>query len=311
MAGPVLDQLAMYDQALITWINDALVSELPGRSVTVLLSTPMRRYADVLSGKLCGNETLKTPRIVITRLDHERDPSRYNSNSIRRLGACGDSISRIRQAMYPAPINIPYQVDVWTRKVSEMNHIEQRVLFDFASEYIYLQIRPDDVWQDKKYITFLDGAISDNSELEPGDERRAIRRTFTLRCECWLFDQIYAPVSTVKTFELQLWDDDESQLFNTFYLPPIEVLDQGDGSQIAFGPFTLLRPEIVEKTVVVRTIIGGQMTNAQDDGAGNLVGSDVSSGTVDYVTGELSITWSTAPDNGEDISVTYFMDVES
>jgi hypothetical protein len=301
----------MYDQALITWINDTLVPELPGRDVQLLISTPMRRYADVLSGKLCGNNTLKTPRIAITRMDHANDPARYNSYTIRRLGACGNNLSRFRQARFPAPILVPYQVDVWTRKVAEMNQVEQKVLFDFASELVYLSIRPDDVWQDKKYATFLDGPIADNSELEPGDERRAIRRSISLRCECWMFDQVYIPVPVVKSFEIQVLDADDLSLYDTYYTPPIEVLATGDGSQTVFGPFTLLRPEIVENTVVVRTVIGGSITNAQDNGLGVLFGDHVSSGSVNYVTGELSITFSTAPDNGEDISVTYFMDVEA
>lgn len=310
MAGPILDQLAMYDQALITWINNTLVPELPGRDVQLLIATPMRRYADVLSGKLCGNETLKTPRITITRMDHERDPERYNSYTIRRLGACGNTQSRVRAARFPAPIMIPYQLDIWTRKVTEMNMVEQRVLFDFAPEYVYLQIRPDDVWQDKKYATFLDGAVTDNSELDPGDGKRAIRRTIGLRCECWLFDQVYVPVPVMKSVEIQVLDADDLTLYDTYYMPPIEVLATGDGSQTAFGPFDLARPEIVENTVVVRTVIGGTMTNAQDDAAGNLVGEHVSSGTVNYTTGELSVTFSTAPDAGKDISVTYFSDVE-
>jgi hypothetical protein len=191
-----------------------------------------------------------------------------------------------------------------------MNKVEQRVLFDFASELIYLSIRPDDVWQDKSYATFLDGPVSDNSELEPGDERRAIRKTVNLRCECWLFDQVFVPTPVVKSFEVEVLDADDLTLYDTYYLPPIEVLATGDGSQTAFGPFDLNRPEIVENTVVVRTVIGSTLTNAQDDGAGNLVGDHVSSGTVNYTTGELSITFSTAPDNGEDISVTYFKDVE-
>jgi hypothetical protein len=300
----------MYDQAMTTWVNDTLIPELPGREVQLLISTPMRRYADVLSGKLCGNETLKTPRIVVTRMDHSNDPERYNPYTIRRLGKCGSTNSRFRSAKFPAPIIVPYQLDIWTRKVSEMNKVEQRILFDFRPQYIYLQIRPDDVWQDKKYATFLDGPVADNSELEPGDERRAIRRTVTLRCECWLFDQVYVPVPVVKSFEIQVLDADDLSLYDTYYTPPIEQLDTGDGSQTAFGPFTLDRPEIVEYTVVVRTVIGGSIVTAQDDGGGNLLGDSVSSGSVNYTSGELSVTWDTAPDVGEDISVTYFHDVE-
>jgi len=79
-----------------------------------------------------------------------------------------------------------------------------------------------------------------------------------------------------------------------------ESLGSGDGSTTNFSG-TLAHSPVVRNTV---TITAGSVT-ATDDGDGNLTGSGVSSGSIDYDTGDWDITYDTAPSNSTSITADY------
>lgn len=306
----MIDQVILYDQALVTWFENTLPPLITGRTTQILVATAKKAYAEVTTGRVVENETLTFPRISIARLDKAGDPLRFNSNRIRRLGWCNPTKhSSLRSARFPAPMTITYQIDMWTRFVSEMNLWEQKLLLEFAPQYIYLRVRIDDVWLEKMFPVFLEGAIGDNSDLDPGEGERAIRRTFTLRADAWVFDQDYLAPGVVKAFEFRWLDYDTEDEFERTFLPPVEVLATGTGSQTVFGPITVLRPPVLEDTVIIQAVIGGTLEHVQDDGNGTLLGTRVASGSINYSTGEVSITFTDPPDDGEDITITYFTDL--
>jgi len=74
----------------------------------------------------------------------------------------------------------------------------------------------------------------------------------------------------------------------------------GDGSATSFSG-TLSNTPIRPTSVTVQA---GDVKGV-DDGSGNIVGSGVS-GTVNYSTGDISVSFDTAPGSGVDISVTYY-----
>lgn len=308
MANAFVDQFLLYDQALITWLQQQLPPLLPGTTTQMVFATPKRRYAEVTTGRVIDNKTLAFPRISISRQDPVIHEQRFSSPRIRKLGYTDASCQKIITGEHPAPINLAYQVDLWTTQVSQMNLWLQRVLFRFKSQYIYLQIRPDDIWQNKKYIVFLDGGITDNSELDPGAEGdRQIRKTVQLRAECWLFDQELTPVRTVKTIETLWGDTDEVTDYDRTFLPPYEIATVGNGVAVTFGPLTLLRPPVLPRTLLIQTVIGGTSELAQDDNSGNIVGPRTT-GTVVYSTGVINLTFDDPPDNLAEIKATYFTD---
>ena len=83
-----------------------------------------------------------------------------------------------------------------------------------------------------------------------------------------------------------------------------ETLGSGDGSTTSFSG-TLASPPVRPGTLKVYYTIGGTDYTATDDGNGNITGTDISSGSIDYDTGSWSITFSTAPDNSTNITADY------
>ncbi len=79
----------------------------------------------------------------------------------------------------------------------------------------------------------------------------------------------------------------------------------GDGSTTTFTDTLDFQP--VQKGTF--TIKAGAVVGT-DDGNGNIVGAGIASGTINYVTGAVSVTFTSAPGSGVDIFATYRYDME-
>lgn len=303
--------MILYDQALSTYVQNNLATKIVGKTLQIVFATPKRAFADVATGRLLSNDTLTLPRVAITRMGNVNDPKRFNSNRLRFLGReAAARLHKLRSATFPAPIAITYQVDLWAKYVKEMNLLEEQVLFDFAPQYRYLSIVPDAVYTTKMYPVFLESGISDASELEPSTDDRAIRKTFQLRAECWLFDQSFIGKYVVKRIQAQFRDYDTDALMDTMYLPPIETLGTGNGVTRTFN-FTLTRPPVLIHSIVINAICGGSSVIIIDDNTNNLVigSSGTAVGTINLNSGVVSVTFPTAPDNATAITATYFHNI--
>lgn len=307
----MIDQFLLYDQALLTWIRDNMFPLLPGRTPQLTIATQRKAFAEVTTGQLLNERTLIVPRISVQRLDSVNDPSRFNSNPIRRLGWAYSASGEQRQLIkgkFPTPINIPYQIDMWTRFTKEMNLWERFIFDTFSPQYAYLRIRPNDVWGWKMYIVFLDGPVRNNSDLEPAEEEREIRKTVTLRAECWFFPDTFVIPYVVKRAEIGIYDYDQTSLqYDRSFLPPLELLGVGDGSQQTFSG-TLSRPPVLKHTPMIQTVIAGTAEVVADNGSGGWVGARVSAGSLVYSSGVYTITFAAPPDLNEQVTVTYFTD---
>ncbi len=82
-----------------------------------------------------------------------------------------------------------------------------------------------------------------------------------------------------------------------------ETVGTGDGSTTSFS-YTLSNLPVKPKSLSVDYTISGTAYTATDDGEGNVSGTDCS-GTINYDTGDLSLTFTTAPDSGTNITATY------
>ncbi len=124
----------------------------------------------------------------------------------------------------------------------------------------------------------------------------------TVRAEIW---ELVAPTTGNGTITVTLDTDtisnetaDSSPTGSTTVTG--ESLGTGDGATTTFSG-TLSNSPVVRNTL---TITAGSVT-ATDDGSGNLTGTGVSSGSINYDTGAWSITYSSAPSNGTSITADY------
>ena len=82
-----------------------------------------------------------------------------------------------------------------------------------------------------------------------------------------------------------------------------ETIGTGDGTTTSFS-YTVNDPPIKRGSITMSYTIGGTDYTATDNGVGSISGTDCT-GTVDYLDGDISLTFSTAPDNGTDITIDY------
>jgi len=82
-----------------------------------------------------------------------------------------------------------------------------------------------------------------------------------------------------------------------------EVNGTGDGVATDFN-FNLAHAHITPGTYRVHYTIGGNVYQGSDDGSGTVSGTNLS-GTIDYTTGAVSLTFTNPPDNGTSISSDY------
>jgi hypothetical protein len=92
--------------------------------------------------------------------------------------------------------------------------------------------------------------------------------------------------------------------YHTSIISAEDTIGTGDGSTVAFAS-TLNLLSVKSSTV---TIYINGVSQGTDDGAGNLTGAGISSGTINYTTGVISVTFNTAPGSLESVTVDYQQD---
>ncbi len=96
--------------------------------------------------------------------------------------------------------------------------------------------------------------------------------------------------------------------YNVYALPTAvtgEVAGTGDGTTKTFN-ISLSNQGVIPGTVVLRATIGGNAVSVYDNGKGELADAGGSHfGTIDYLSGSISVTFATAPDNTTNITADY------
>lgn len=85
-----------------------------------------------------------------------------------------------------------------------------------------------------------------------------------------------------------------------------QLVGTGNGGTAAYGPVSLSPTPVRTGSL---TVTAGSVTGT-DDGAGNITGTGITSGTIDYSTGALSITFSANVSNGVAITAVWSYDSE-
>jgi len=321
------DQYHLYDVALKDWVTTEFLSILPGKTADLMIGTPDRAFAEyVTPTPLDPDGRPPVPRIALTLEDPEVDPERFNPNTIRKLGWNEAEKLKIRRGEYPTPVNKPYTLNFWTEYRREMNLFSQYLMYLFKPGYHYIDvdidtIDPNDIYGTKKIGLFSDSGMVATGDLEPGNKERIIRRTFTFTLKGWLWDlgdpkKGPSPVPNtayaLKEVEIQTYsDEDLTQLLSTSSIPQRQtVFTAAAGQDTYTGSVDTEILPVIANTFLIDATIGGNNKRGYDDGAGNLIGDEIASGTLDYNTGALTVTFSTIPDTGTPITAAYFTTID-
>lgn len=315
------NQFLLYDTSVAQWINDTFATLITGKGFNLTVGTPDRAFAEYVTptGTTPRDGRPPLPRVALTIEDPERDEQRFNSNTIRLLGYADATGNKIRRANYPVPVRLPYTLNFWTEYYREMNLFEQALLQAFRFNYIYLpididSISPAPVYGTKNVGIFSDGGIVNTGDLEPGSRERNYRRTFNFHMKAWLWDFNFQDAYSVKEFEFRYYSDEAlTQLLEVSSTPKREVLVAGvNGVDDSFGPVTTARTPIIQNTFLIDATIGGTNFRGRDDGSGTIIDpvDSVVSGTVNYVTGDVSVSFTSPPDAGTDITCAYFTTID-
>lgn len=314
------NQFLLYDTAVSAWMNTVFGNTLDTIPTNFTVGTPDRAFAEYVTGttKTPRDGRPPLPRVALTLEDPIRDPERFNPNVLRKLGYTSTTQQKIRRAYYPLPFNLPYTLNFWTEKYREMNLFEQRLIKAFRHNYLQIlvdidSISPIPVYGQKYIELYADGGIVNSGSLEPTKGERDYRRTFSCFLKAWLWDLDVVDAYSLREVEVQTYrDKDLTLLFETKSTPQRENLFTGvNGVQTAFGPVTPKRLPIIPGTLLVDAVVGGDVVRGRDDGQSPIgaIADPVTSGvtgTVNYSTGEISLTYVTAPDAASDISAAFY-----
>lgn len=315
----VPNQFLMYDTAVTKWVNDYFKGCVPNKTFTLLTGTPDRAFSEyvTVTGTTPRDGRPPIPRAALTLEDPERDETRFNSNVIRKLGFVDPNTEyEIRRALYPLPVRLNYTLNFWTEYWREMNLFQQQVLQQFRLGYLELEvdidaISPVPVYGKKRIELYADSALLNTGDVEPGKGERILRRTIQLRLDAWLWDLNFDQAYSVKEVEFQFFDStrDPALLLEVVSTPQRETLALSpDGTETSFGPVNTLRTPIVEGTLLVDATVGGSTVRGRDDGSGSIFDplNSLVMGSVDYSSGEISLTYVNPPDDGTEITAAFF-----
>lgn len=312
------NQFLLYDTAIANWATNNFMGCIANKTFTLLIGTPDRAFAEfvTVTGTTPRDGRPPVPRMAITIEDPERDPNRFNSNVIRKLGYVDSTQYEIRRANYPIPVRLPYTLNFWSEYYREMGLYKQQVLQLFRFNYLNIKVNidsisPTPVYGEKNIELYSDGALLNTGDVEPGAGERIIRRTMNVYLNAWLWDFNFEESPSLKEMEFEICDSnrDPALLLDTIRTPHRETLNlTPDGSQTTFGPVSTFRTPIIEGTFLVDATVGGSNIRGRDDTSGNIfdpVSAGVT-GTVDYTTGVVNLTYTNPPDNGSEITAGFF-----
>ena len=297
-----------YDVRLLQWLEARFTGIVPDKPLQLLFAPPDRPYAEVTSGVEVGHDMLKKPRIAVARLDYTLAAARQNQTMIRHAGLVGTAGLMVRQVHFPIPIDIPYQLSFWTEYESELQALLVEFFRALYSGVLYLSTFINEIWNNKIISFHLDGSVTNDTTQEPGQDFREIRAVVPLRAEAWLFDEVPTLTPRAREIILRTRDyDSEAVLVQDRVRTPFQI-GEGTGVDVTFA-FTLPLTPVYKPSIVAFAVCGGVEVRGYDDGAAGVIAGTGVSGTIDYVTGAISLTFAVAPDLGEGVYVEYKQDI--
>jgi hypothetical protein len=192
-----------YDVGIHNFLKGVLTPVEP--TLIILQSSPMRAFADAAAmlakgmdnpGLLNGEDLNRSANVPLPLISVTPGaPSkRENQRTVPMKNLFRTDLPgtdpKIRErwvAKPPVPVWLNYQVELWTKTRSTMNALVTALQLKFDPYMAWGVVEIDDwFWGSLWMPIHLDG-MTDNSELEAGEEDRLLRHTVSFRVEAWAF----------------------------------------------------------------------------------------------------------------------------
>ena len=179
-----------YDKALAAWLQKQFT--IDGSPIPLTFATPDRAFAQMAKKfNLKENQPVPLPFISLQQVgDAVPDPKRRLSYSIyERVGETYNSDGSLKGALirrWPIPYNFTYTAELWCKTRMEARGYLRSYAEAFEhGDYTYLTVdHGDGIGQ--KLVRVENQGITDNTNLESGQEQRTLRWALTLVVYGWL-----------------------------------------------------------------------------------------------------------------------------
>lgn len=168
-------------------------------AVPCVFATPDRAFAQIRSQiarqkgipkEQIDTITIPLPIISISRVNQELDLSRFVEHTFNRL-YYSPSKDKYLGMVRPTPWDMTFQIDTWTRTISDLDDLTTQIVLWFRSNEFFLSVDHPIPMGTRIVRTELKG-MADISQLSPGTEdKRMLRRTFSLVVHGWI---VHAPI---------------------------------------------------------------------------------------------------------------------
>lgn len=199
---PWVDIYSNVDNRFVEWVHSVVHyyddDSEDYHKVPLVFATPERAFAQMkkrLEKKMGPREDGKrqnpTPKVVplpfgsVNRLNHAYDHTRYTKFWNHKMWLDEDTGVLYGSPAKPQPITFNYQVDFWARLLRDLDMFTAQIVKQLRSDQIYLKV--DYGFPEKELLTrFVLQDFRDLSQLEPGNEQRALRKGFTFEVQAWI-----------------------------------------------------------------------------------------------------------------------------
>lgn len=155
------------------------------------------------------NQIIRLPASSLTMLDWTFDITRWTRAHFRKLGWSEDG-NRVVQSPQLVPIDVIYQLDLWSKYRSQMNQMLRNVLVKFAGREVWLEVDLKGVWGKKTIpISMLYKGPVNMTEHEPKDKDRTIRMVYSFLLRAWIIPDA-TMIPTVKKVLVDLYYTDNT-----------------------------------------------------------------------------------------------------
>ncbi len=185
-----------YDRVIANYLSGLVYhreTEKP-RTMLIVFATPERAFArvkeKVSDNKKKAQSVIPYPFVTIDRVSTLLDQDRFIQVKFRReLEGTNRKTNLLAYLgmQRPLPINITYEVSVWTRQLMDQDDTTNQLMLRFSPYNINYFFVPHELPMGERLVSlFYNGYDDATSNKEPGRDQRVLRRVHRLMVRGWL-----------------------------------------------------------------------------------------------------------------------------